>query len=166
MMKVLFYGYGNPGRRDDGLGISFVERLERHVREHRIAGIHFDSNYQLNIEDAEEISHYDRVIFCDASFEAIEDFCLTEVHPSDARIEFTMHAVSPAYVVDLCRKLYGQHPATWLLHLKGYEWEFREGLSPRAEKNLEKALAYFVPLLNHLGQKSAPFLPLVLSCQS
>jgi hydrogenase maturation protease len=141
-MKTLFYGYGNPGRRDDGLGVAFVEELERYVQEKQIPGIDFDSNYQLNIEDADTISRYERVFFCDATTEAIRDFCITEVSPSEARVEFTMHAVSPAFVLDLCKKLYDKSPDTYLIHLKGYEWEFREKPGTLGLQNLRKALSF------------------------
>ena len=70
----------------------------------------------------------DIVIFADASIEEIDDFIFTKVNPDNSTIEFTMHAVSPAFVLDLCRKLYGKCPETYLIHIKGYEWEFEEKL--------------------------------------
>ncbi len=156
-MQTLFYGYGNPGRRDDGLGVAFVEALEEYVREKNIPDIDFDSNYQLNIEDADTISRYDRVFFCDATTEPIKDFCITEVSPSEARVEFTMHAVSPAFVLNLCRKIYDRSPDTYLIHLKGHDWEFREGPGEKGIKSLEKALTFFknhLPLLNRQATSS------------
>ena len=62
-MKILFYGYGNPGRQDDGLGIMFIEQIEQWIKDENLENIETDSNYQLNIEDAEIISHKDFVIF-------------------------------------------------------------------------------------------------------
>ncbi len=150
MKKILFYGYGNPGRQDDGLGIAFAEALEKFVREQKYQGISFDSNYQLNIEDADTIKKYDLVFFCDASREDIGDFCITKVKPSDAHVEFTMHAVSPAYVLDLCRKIFGKNPDTYLIHIKGYAWEFQQQLSNGAKANLRKAVMYFQKLLPEL----------------
>ena len=164
-MKTLFYGYGNPGRSDDGLGVRFVEELERYVRAHKIPDISFDSNYQLNIEDADTIRDYDRVFFCDASREEIDGFCITPVVPSDARVEFTMHAVSPAFVLDLCRKIYGKTPDTRLIHLKGYIWDFKEGLSKAAEKNLQAALEFFHGSLPALKGGEVPEMIKSLACQ-
>ena len=161
-MQTLFYGYGNPGRRDDGLGIAFVEELEKYVREKKIPDIDFDSNYQLNIEDADTISRYDRVFFCDATTEPVENFCITAVSPSEARVEFTMHAVSPAFVLDLCRKIYNKSPETFLLHLKGYEWEFREDPGEKALENLEKALSFFKKNLDTLTRGNVHNLPEIL----
>ena len=104
--KILVYGYGNPGRHDDGLGNAFIDKMEEWVENENLSGIEFDSNYQLNVEDADTISGKDLVFFVDASTEPIKDFCLTRVSASDASIEFTMHAVSASFVLDLCNKLF------------------------------------------------------------
>lgn len=141
--SILIFGYGNPGRQDDGLGAAFIERMEQWVAENEWSNIALDTNYQLNIEDAEQIAAYDLVYFVDATIEPIEQFSLTKVEPSDAKVEFTMHAVSPAFVLDLCRKIFNKTPETWLLHLKGFAWEFEEKLSDAAKANLEAALVYF-----------------------
>ena len=55
-MKILIYGYGNPGRQDDGLGNAFTNRIQEWVAIEGLHDFHFDSNYQLNIEDAEAIA--------------------------------------------------------------------------------------------------------------
>jgi hypothetical protein len=36
-----------------------------------------------------------------------------------------------------------------LLHIKGYEWDFREGISTQAAGNLEAAFRYMVKILEH-----------------
>jgi len=141
--SILIFGYGNPGRQDDGLGAAFIDRMEQWVENNAFQNITLDTNYQLNIEDAEQIAAFDHVCFVDASIEPIEQFSFTKVEPSDAKVEFTMHAVSPAFVLDLCQKLFSKTPETWLLHLKGYHWEFEEKLSEEAKTNLEAALEFF-----------------------
>jgi len=143
-MKILIYGYGNPGRQDDALGVKLTENIEQWIKNKNISNVEVDCNYQLNIEDSEKISHYDVVIFADASTENIDDFIYTQVNPNDATIEFTMHAVSPAFVLDLCKKLYGKCPTTFLLHIKGYEWEFTEKISDDAMLNLTKATSFLI----------------------
>jgi len=139
--KILIYGYGNPGRQDDGLGNAFIDSLETWAKHQKVEGLTFDSNYQLNIEDAAEVSDKDLVIFVDASTEDIEDFILTPVNAS-TKVAFTTHAASPGYIIDLCKQLYNRVPATYLMHIKGYEWEFREGLTEKALQNLEKAMKH------------------------
>lgn len=145
-MRILVYGYGNPGRQDDGLGIALVEMLEEWAAENGQEGIEFDNNYQLNIEDAEAISRQDLVIFADASEEDIDDFCLSEVDGT-GKMSFTTHAASPGYIVKLCQELFQKSPRVLLLHIKGYRWDFREGISARARQNLELAFSYLVNLL-------------------
>ncbi|NCA87130.1 MAG: hydrogenase maturation protease [Clostridia bacterium] len=149
--QILIYGYGNPGRQDDGLGNHFVEMAKEWAAEQGLDNIMFDSNYQLNIEDAAEIAEKDIVIFVDASLEEIDDFVLDEITP-DAKVEFSMHAVSASYVVHLCKEIYPKCPAAWLLHIKGYEWEFREGLTEQALNNCNKAFEYLKPILQNPQQ--------------
>ncbi|MBT3302938.1 MAG: hydrogenase maturation protease [Bacteroidetes bacterium] len=140
MSELLIYGYGNPGRQDDGLGNSFIEELDKWVEANKLSHISTDSNYQLNIEDADAIKDKQVVLFVDASIEEIDDFCISRVESSDSTIEFTMHAVSTSFVLDLCQKVYNKSPKTYLLHLKGYEWDFAEGLTDKAKANMDKAL--------------------------
>jgi hydrogenase maturation protease len=147
-MNILVYGYGNPGRQDDALGVRLAENIELWAQEDNIKGVEVDCNYQLNIEDSDRISKSDIVIFVDATIEEIEDFIFTEVNPDESTIEFTMHAVSPAFVLDLCRKLYGKSPKTYLMHIKGFEWEFEEKLSDDAMLNLAKATAFIKEKIN------------------
>ena len=152
--KILIYGYGNPGREDDGLGIELVKRTEAWAKQTGLIGIEFDSNYQLNIEDADAISGKDLVIFADASTENIEDFILTEV-TGERDVSFTTHAASPGYIVKLCNDLFGKCPKVFLLHIKGYQWEFKEGLSEEAEENLQKALVFMKEYLINLQKQNA-----------
>ena len=67
--RILIFGYGNPGRQDDGLGVAIAERIEGWARQVSQTNIEVDSNYQLNIEDASNISEHDIVYFVDASKE-------------------------------------------------------------------------------------------------
>ena len=136
MQKVLIYGYGNIGRKDDGLGILAANTIEAWAKAKGLVWLDVETNYQLNIEDAEIISNYDVVYFVDASLEAIEDVSITQVLPDSNKIEFSMHAISPAYVLKLCRDMFGKSPKTYLMHIKGYEWDFVEGLSEQAKRTL------------------------------
>jgi len=145
-MRILVYGYGNPGRQDDGLGIALVSQLEEWAAENQISGINFDHNYQLNIEDAEAISNHDLVIFADASDEEIDDFCLSVVDGT-GKLAFTTHSASPAYILRLSQELFHKDPLVLLLHIKGFAWDFKEGLSQQATENLRAAYEYMTDML-------------------
>ncbi|MBU2555169.1 MAG: hydrogenase maturation protease [Bacteroidetes bacterium] len=141
--RVLVYGYGNPGRQDDGIGNEMVNMIQRWIETHHLTCMQTDSNYQLNIEDAEKISTWDIVVFVDATQETrINEYKFKPVEPSEAQVEFTMHAVSPEYVLHLAQKLFNKSPETYVLAIKGYEFELKEGLTDNAKLNLEQAFQF------------------------
>ena len=140
--RVLVIGIGNPGRTDDGLGPALVARLA----DVALPGVDTDANYQLNIEDAEAVSHYDTVVFVDASVEAAAPFVFTELAPA-AEIAMTTHELRPGTVLALCEELYGRRPRAYTLAIPGYAWELREGLSAKAEENLAAATDFLVKWL-------------------
>jgi len=146
LKKILIYGYGNPGRQDDALGVLLTTKMENWSKKHKLNIIQFDTNYQLNIEDALLISEYDMVIFADASIEEISHYTISRVIPNP-KAEFSMHAISPEFVLYLCQKLYNKHPETYLLHLKGYEFEFLSQLTQKAKNNLEMAFGFLTDVL-------------------
>ena len=152
-MKILVYGYGNPGRQDDALGLKLAEEVHIWAEKLGYDFIQTDSNYQLNIEDASTVNGSDLVIFADASKEDITDFKFTLLSP-DPKVDFTMHHVSPAFILQLCNEIYGQIPETYLLHIKGYQWDFMGDITPEAEINFKKALEYTKNYLKDYIQNS------------
>lgn len=140
--KILVYGYGNPGRQDDALGYEVVKLVDQWAKEHHITNIETDSNYQLNVEDAEKISQKDIVVFVDATQEDIHEFKFTHLEPSEKKVEFTMHAVSPEYVLHLSKDLFNKTPRTCQLAIKGFAWDFKEGLTDNAKLNMIQAFQF------------------------
>jgi hydrogenase maturation protease len=139
---ILVYGYGNPGRRDDGLGIAFSQAIEN-------AGFPdctVEQNYQLNAEEALLIADFPLVLFADASHTP-EHFSLSRIKPA-IEIGFTTHAMEPSSVVGLCHELYAKEPECYLLEIRGHEWAMKEGLGATAESNLKLALDAFLPLFS------------------
>jgi len=144
--RVLVYGYGNPGRQDDGVGVVLVDELEAWAGSGQRPWLTFDRNYQLNAEDALEASEYDAVVFIDASGGQAEPFRFSSIEPS-AGASFSTHAMSPESVLALCRDLYGARPAARLLTIQGYSWEPNEPMTAEARENLSAAKAWLAPLL-------------------
>lgn len=143
--SLFIYGFGNPGRQDDGLGPAIIEKLDQE----KIPGIITDSNYQLNIEDAHNISQSRTVIFVDASINADEPFSFSRIEPS-AEITFTTHTMSPESVLALCMEIYQKAPETYVLAIRGYEWEFVEGLSVKALRNFNEAYKFLLEKIENL----------------
>ena len=136
-MKILIYGYGNPGRQDDGLGPKLVELFEKEKNMNvDMQSIDLDSNYQLNIEDADNIKDYDLIIFADASKTCKEPLEINEIYPSN-EIQFTTHSISPQSVLAICDDIHDKQPKAFLLEIRGYDWEMLiESMSQKAEDNL------------------------------
>ncbi|MCB9514459.1 MAG: hydrogenase maturation protease [Candidatus Krumholzibacteriia bacterium] len=136
--RTLVFGFGNPGRGDDGLGPA----LAAAVAELGLAGVDTDADYQLSVEDAATASRRDRVVFVDAAAQGPAPFALRRIEPGSARPTFSSHHVSPEGVLALARELFDAAPEAWLLAIRGYDFdEFREGLSDGAQANLAAAIA-------------------------
>lgn len=137
--ETLVFGVGNCGRSDDGLGWAFLDRVRQ------LPGFEspVEYRYQLQVEDAALVARAGRAIFVDsydgdlpggfrwAPCEAAEDF------------QFTTHVLPPRGVMHYCQTLFGHSPPADLLMIAGSEWDLRNALSEKAERNLEVALAFF-----------------------
>jgi len=143
--SILVYGFGNPGRQDDGLGPAIIESLENE----EIPGVVTDCNYQLNIEDAYSVAENDMVVFVDASLDAGEPFSFVRIEPS-AEITFTTHSMSPQSVLALCAELYDRRLEAYVLGIRGYEWDFKVGLTLKAENNFNEAYKFLKNWLNDM----------------
>jgi hydrogenase maturation protease len=138
--SVLLYGYGNPGRGDDGLGPALAAAIE----EISVPGIDVDANYQLSVEDAAEMGRYSAVVFADAATEGPSPFWFSRIDDSGTgRLPWTSHSVTPVQVVALARDLFGSKVAAYALGIRGYAFgELDDGLSEQAKDNLDKAVAF------------------------
>jgi hydrogenase maturation protease len=135
--RILVIGYGNPGRQDDGLGPYVAEAIDALG----MPGVTVETDYQLNIEHGAMLARQAIVLFVDASVNAPEPFRMERLRPA-AEIAFTTHAISPAAVLAIAEDHFNAHPDAWALAVRGYEFEFAEGLSPRARHNAGEALAF------------------------
>ncbi len=143
--KVLVIGFGNPGRRDDGLGPALVAMLEAED----LPGVALDADYQLTVEDAAEVAAHDAVVFVDASCNGAEPMEFQQLQPRSAdATSFSTHSVKPEGVLALAESLFGSAAPGFMLGIRGYEFnEFGEGLSDRAAANLAAARDFLLPVL-------------------
>jgi hypothetical protein len=63
-----------------------------------------------------------------------------------------MHAVSPAFILHLSKEVFNHEPEAYLLHIRGYEWEFMAAMTEKGKINLMSAL-HFVQdfILQHVS---------------
>ena len=139
--SVLLIGYGNPGRRDDGLGPALAERMEKKD----LKGVDIVSDYQLNIEHAHDLAAYDVVIFADAQGGDLAG--RGNARPFDFKplkagnpTSFSTHSVSPQAVLRLAEDLFQAQTRAYLLGITGFEFvEIQEKLTDMASANLDHA---------------------------
>lgn len=143
-IKTLIIGIGNIARQDDGLGWVFLDSIKDFVNEE--AELLY--RYQLNIEEAELISSYPKIIFVDAEKGNKEKAFDFRVCIPKESYNFSTHFLEPEVILALCKKLYNSNPETYILSISGEKWELEEGLSEFAKKNLQKAIKYFEAELN------------------
>ena len=136
---TLVLAWGNPGRRDDGLGAAFAAAVEG-LGLPRVA---VESAYQLQVEDAVQLAACDRVLFVDADRSGDEPFWVRRAEPEAGGIGFTSHSLSPGRLLALARDLFGAEPEAWLMGIRGFDFDrFGEGLSAGARANLARAVTF------------------------
>lgn len=135
---MALYGFGNPEKQDDGLGVECAGNLEKWIREEEPSlAVDIECRLQLNPSDAKVIAKKDIVIFVDSSRENISDFYLSKVVPNEQG-----DAVTPGRLIYLCEKQYKKAPMAFTLHIKGYKWRDCPHLSRKAAENVMKALQF------------------------
>jgi hydrogenase maturation protease len=147
--RILLIGFGNPGRQDDGLGPGIVEELERLSP----PGVRLDADYQLAIENAADLAEADRVIFVDAAVEGPEPFLARRLEPA-AQASFSSHVLGPEGVLAICEQIYRRRPEAVLVGVRGYSFEFAEGVTEKARQNQSRALEFIDTLIGEWRGKN------------
>ena len=130
MLPVLVIGYGNPSRRDDGVGHYVVKEIQAKS----VDNISTLTLHQLGPELAETIKDYDLVIFVDAHVgETAEGLKVIPVEPAYRPSAFT-HMMSPRSVLALTKALYHKEPRAFILAIRGYDFDFGMELSEETRK--------------------------------
>ncbi len=148
--SVLVICYGNPGRRDDGLGPWIAEELERRHGE----SVTVEAVFQLAIELCVEIARHRMVLFVDAARGGPAPFRVSRLQlprigqGRAASVGFTMHEVSPAGLMTICQSNYNPGPPAWIIGVRGYRFGGGEGLSRNAERNALKTIVFLDALLS------------------
>lgn len=140
-MKILLVGFGNPYRRDDGLGIKLLDLIEHNVEKIKVQELTFDM--------AEIFKDYDMVIFIDASLEG-DEVVFRRIKEESTFSPLTHHTPCEE-LLSWTRLLYGKTPEFYLLSIRGYDFDFGEELSEKAKENLKKAKEFLKSFLeNHI----------------
>lgn len=146
LKPILVIGIGNPSRGDDALGPTLIEHLEALD----LPDVELLTDFQLQVEYAYDLQERQMVIFADASVSGPEPYAFEPIEPA-ADASYSSHALSPAAILQAYTTLYGEPPKSWILGIKGYDFDLGEGLSPQAESNLEHAMVFLQRILLNDG---------------
>ena len=136
-------GYGNPHRRDDGIGPYVVEQLSRDLGDR--AGIPLRALHQLDPVLAEEVQGAEALILVDATVEPLErGLRWTRVQPKKDFSACDTHHLRPEGLAGLLESLYQRSPAVWVVSVQGNDFGFGEGLSLKAREKAESASSEIV----------------------
>lgn len=144
MKSVLVFGYGNPGRGDDGLGPAFIEAVE----EMGLPDVESLTDMQLQVEHVLDMQGRGLVLFVDADMNCTAPFGFSEIH-AEKDESYSSHAVAPqALLYAYCKVLNEEPPAAFLLRIRGQQFELGDALSAQAGEDLQMALDAMQPLLD------------------
>ena len=146
-------GIGNSGRSDDGLGWLVLDYIKNILTDVDIL-----YRYQLQIEDAELISHYPTVIFVDATKEVTESgFFFKSCQPNNG-FGLTSHMLEPETILWLENELYKAAPATFVMGIEGEKWGLSLEPSETGLRNLNSACKFLTENLTLILSDKTPCL--------
>ncbi len=145
-IRILVLGYGNPSRRDDGVGWCVVEELARR----QLTGIELLTAHQLEVDHAETVSNFEAVIFVDAATtESSEAIAQADVTPC-VRSHAVAHYLTPGDVLALCKVLYDRQPRGILFSIRGHDFNFGTEFSPETTAAATEAAERIARLIHDL----------------
>jgi hydrogenase maturation protease len=145
---ALLIGYGNPLRRDDGLG----PHIAAVIQELGLPKVRTRIVHQLAPEMAEELSTASRAVFVDASIESTANGVTVKPLEPGGAIGVS-HAFDPQLLLCLAQTLFGHAPRAWLIQVAGDDFGAGEGLSAAASRRSERAVQITRNLLGAVGKK-------------
>ena len=133
--ELLVIGYGNPLRRDDGVGPRVAEAVE----ELQLPGVRTLATHQLSPEHADPVARARRVIFVDAAVDRTDGVHLRKLEPGETS-QLMTHSADPRTLLALARDVFGRVPEAWWLTIPAVHLGFGTDYSPEAEAGFHAAM--------------------------
>ncbi|GMU23100.1 MAG: hypothetical protein AMXMBFR13_31830 [Phycisphaerae bacterium] len=142
---IRIFAWGNRGRRDDGVALLLAERLEERYADD--CGVIVQQYHQLGPELVEELNHCSLAIFIDAHVsDGFEEVHLERIEPTEAG-GFDTHHCHPSVLLTLGRCMGFELPESVLVAIRGYDFDFGDGLSPKTAAAMARAEAAIVDMI-------------------
>ena len=142
---ILVFAIGNESRGDDGLGPIIKRHLEEKLVD--LANIDFLEDFQFQVEHIYDLMDRDIVLLIDAHLKLSRSCRLEQVMPI-RDLSLTTHALNPGGLLWLYESVVGKTPPpTFLLSVRGREFELGSGLSATGLRNFSEAASWGERLL-------------------
>lgn len=135
--------FGNPHRRDDGIGSYIIRQLKSALKAYDRIGFLSVRHPEPSIVD--ELRGSDRILFVDATVQALPNgWQLNRIQPELDTLPYTTHHFTPMIILGMIKMLYGQSPPTWVLTVEGCDFGFGRRLTATAKMRAQSAIAAIV----------------------
>jgi len=162
-VRALIIGYGNPSRRDDGVGLAVINGLRQRLGQapleegddgYNELGGAIDTLFlqQLMPELAETLAGYERVWFVDAHLGVYPELVRRTALVAHYSLASVSHHLGPETLLALAQQLYGQAPAGELISIRGFDFDFGNELSAQTAEGVRQ-------VVEELGQRLAAARP-------
>lgn len=140
--RLVIIAVGNPSRADDALGPLLLDRISS-----TFPDLHTFSDFQLQVEHALDLQSAGQVLFIDAATGLDQPFIFSEIKPQTGNALLS-HALSPPAVLEVLQRITGQTaPPSFVLAVRGAEFELGQPLSDQGAAALQAAWQFIRPLL-------------------
>lgn len=131
---------GNPSRGDDALGPLLLAQLAEWLDgEEFSAQFELIEDFQFQIEHALDLEGRQAALFIDAAVGIAGAWSLAPLTPDEGPLAQGSHALAPAAVLAVCRRVSGPPPPAMLLCLRAASFGLGDALSPQAAADLAEA---------------------------
>lgn len=135
MNSIFVLGYGNPLRGDDGLGWIAADMLRQEWKHSQ--NVIIETAHQLTPEVVEDLSECQVALFLDVKAEGVPgEIELTEVKADHVYDSPLNHQCAPENLLYYTQQLYGKHPKVYVHTITGYDFGYKQSLSPIVEQSL------------------------------
>jgi len=142
-MKTLIIGYGNDSRNDDGVGWFVVAELAKR----NLPDVTLETAHQLEVDFAETVCDYDRVIFVDAAIPESSAAWWTATVSPGFQSHAVAHFMAPGDVLGLCQTLYNRAPSGVAFCIRGYDFNFGTSLSTETRLAADEVIRHITALV-------------------
>jgi len=136
-------GFGNPQRRDDGIGPYIVRQLKSILKSYNKIGFLIVHHPEPSI--VAELQRAGRILFVDATMKALtKGWQMNRIEPELDMLPYTTHHFTPMVILGIMRMLYGQSPPAWVLTVEGCDFGFGRSLTSTAKERARAAISTIV----------------------